>query len=63
VPAPTACTEAAAAPVRIRITMSIAMFTLTALMTEKTTKMEKERKYVLRQPNFSEKADLEDVQL
>jgi len=58
VPAPTACTEAAAALLRMRITMSMAMLTLTALMTEKTTKSKKDKKYVFLRPKDSEKADL-----
>jgi hypothetical protein len=39
-----ACTEAAAPPARIRMTMSMAMFTLTALTIEKTKNSEKDKR-------------------
>lgn len=42
VPAPTAWTEADAPPPRIRIAISMPMFVLKALNTEKTTKRLKE---------------------
>lgn len=63
VPAPTAWTEADAPPPRTRMAISMPMFVLRALKTEKTTKRPKEMIYIVRRPRVSEKEDLARVNL
>jgi hypothetical protein len=58
VPAPTACTAAAAPPLRTRKTMNMAALMLTALIHEKITNSKKDMMYTLRRPLVSEKYDL-----
>jgi succinate dehydrogenase/fumarate reductase flavoprotein subunit len=57
VPAPTACTDAAAPPESIRITTSIPMVCDTALSTANKMNNRKETRYTVLRPDASEKAD------
>ena len=57
VPAPTACTLAAAPPARIRIVMSIAMLRDSAHSMLNTRNKENDEIYMVRRPSVSENDD------
>lgn len=57
VPAPTACTDADAPPLNIRITMSMAIESEMALRMLKMVTRQKDTKYMVRRPSLSLKDD------